>query len=363
MHRELLLHPPRVMPDIEHRPVYRHVVIGPPGLQDRLAAGDVGVQAGRVAPDRIAGIVLQRSIEQPTGPGRVLGAVAGPVEENVVDSVQEELIDLGLDLRQCGPEMVAHPRAGFRSHQRFAHYMRRRRGHTVNHRLGMIFANVVRLAPYARDFERAGAEGFGLGYPGCGVQVKQIRRRPVRLVARGAPLSLGPPGEGLDILQVQIGEGLAIVALDPGDYFAISLSEKFGQMSGQTISAAFLEFFGQFLAPVAPELEGVMVHRARKDNTAAGERFVEMLEVRRHCPWRVGINRLSRPAGRGAFNRSPGELPAQFTLIVGDHRVAIVIGDHRTAERPARARGHVHPHAQAPGFFGRVTHHLDELRR
>ena len=87
------------MPCIVQWPIKQNVVVGSGLLQDRLTAGDIGIQRWQIMPDGVTGIQLCRRIEQPARPLDVGGTVRGAVVDDVVDTREHLAIDHFLDLR------------------------------------------------------------------------------------------------------------------------------------------------------------------------------------------------------------------------------------------------------------------------
>jgi hypothetical protein len=57
------------MPEVVDGPINEEIVVGLAGLEERLTAGDVGVEAvAKIAPERIPGVELGRGVEKPAGP-------------------------------------------------------------------------------------------------------------------------------------------------------------------------------------------------------------------------------------------------------------------------------------------------------
>jgi hypothetical protein len=97
------------------------------------------------------------------------------------------------------------------------------RGHPDHERLGKILvpADIEGFAAESGDREGRGAENLRFGNVGVGVEVEQVAGRAVRLVAHEEPVGVGPLDPGVQVIEVQLGERIAVVALDAGERVAV----------------------------------------------------------------------------------------------------------------------------------------------
>ena len=66
-------------------------------------------EVGGVAPDAVRGAHVDRGVELPARPRIVFGRIAGAVEEHAVDAGAEHQVEVGLQLREAGAEMLGEP--------------------------------------------------------------------------------------------------------------------------------------------------------------------------------------------------------------------------------------------------------------
>jgi len=72
---------------------------------------------------------------------------------------------------------------------------------------------------------------------------------------------------------------------------------------------------------------------------------------------------MARAPRRRALDIAARELLRERAVLVSYDRVGVALGNGRPAEGPARARGHVDPHAEPRGLAHRVIEHGEPFRR
>ena len=222
------------LPEIVDGKVQQHVVGGRAALQDGLAAGDVGVEEGQVAPETALGTKIDCRIKLPARPGRLGRRIRNAVKEQMVCAGKEQVIRRVLGLRQRGLEMIRQPRERFRGRP-FAPARVRRGGGKLVHQY-ILFAETAKDLRF-RDVRR-------------GVKVHEICGSAVRLIAGEIAATVRPVRPAPDPVDVQIGDRLAVILLhavhDPG----IAVAGQGGQPGAQIVAAAFPELVEKVRRPI-----------------------------------------------------------------------------------------------------------------
>ena len=94
-------------------------------------------------------------------------------------------------------------------------------------------AHLGGIPPEARDRERRRTEDFRLGDVDGAVEVEQVGRGPVGLVADLEALTMGPVDPTLEILEVEGSEGVAVIRLDSGEGLPIDRGDGGGVAGGE----------------------------------------------------------------------------------------------------------------------------------
>ena len=106
--------------------------------------------------------------------------------EDVVDAISEDAIELGFHKGEGLFPMIAEPRGALGGGEVVARDVGGGGGEADNEGLGeilIVVGDVGGVAAEAGDGERRGAEDFGLGDVGVGVEIEQVAGRAVGLVA------------------------------------------------------------------------------------------------------------------------------------------------------------------------------------
>src|SRR5437868_5476856 len=94
------------------------------------------------------------------------------------------------------------------------------------------------------------AKNLSFGDVCGGVDVHEIPRCAVRLITREASARVGPFRPTLDISQMRIGNGLAIVAFDASDRIFGTFAEEGRKLSSEVVATAGLEFAEEIWSPL-----------------------------------------------------------------------------------------------------------------
>src|SRR5437016_5936597 len=87
-----------------------------------------------------------------------------------------------------------------------------------------------------------GTENFGFGNVSSGVNIQQISRGTMGLVAREASVSMTPVRPAFDVGEVQIRNGFAAIALDASDCIFRTFAEQGRQLCAKIVASACLKF-------------------------------------------------------------------------------------------------------------------------
>ena len=150
------------------------VVVGLSHLHEALHALDVFHQFGGVAPDTVCRTHVDGGIELPAWPGSLAWRIGGAVEQHVVDARNEELIDLGLHLRQRGTEVLRQPRHRLARHQRLARDVGGTRRIFQRGQRTEGLHREARILTQAADAEVRQVEALYFGYVGGGIEVYEV---------------------------------------------------------------------------------------------------------------------------------------------------------------------------------------------
>src|SRR5262245_39661752 len=121
-----------------------------------------------------------------------------------------------------------------------------------------------------------GAEHFRLRNVCGGIDVQQVSRRPVGLVAGKASVGVAPTGPTLDVGKVQIGNGLAVVVFDTGASVRWPLAEERRQLRAKVVAAAGFELSEEISRVLCAVIfKGIVEMRARLFTVIVGKRSIE----------------------------------------------------------------------------------------
>ena len=258
-------------------------------MQDGLAAGGVGVELRQVMPQAPVRPEIDRGVKLPAGPGRFDRRVGNAVEENMIVAGQKQEVRRLFDQRKRGLKMIGQPGEGFRGGKRPPGEMRGGGGKLVH---GIVLRALS-------------AEGhlFGFGDVGGGINIHQVGGRAVRLVAAQAAVAVGPGRPILDVGQVQIGQGLAVIGPDARGRFLRPFAEQGGQLRPQIISPARGKLGEQRGRPFrAVILVRIVEVGAGHGSLIDGEMLVEIRQIGVHCRGGKGIQHRADPAGGRALD-------------------------------------------------------------
>ena len=212
-----------VVEEVFEGPIKQDVVVGLAALQNGLDAGDVVVEGAEIVPPRVVGIELGGGVEKPAGPRGVLRRVNGAVVKDVVDAVGKNAVELGLHEGEGFLPVIAEPRGGFAGGERVAGDVRGGRGEANDQGFGevlVIVGDVGGVATEAGDRKGRGTKNLGFGDVGVGVEIEEITGSAVALVAHDVAVIMRPFYPRAQVVEVELGEGLAVVALDAAEGFA-----------------------------------------------------------------------------------------------------------------------------------------------
>ena len=385
---ELLLETLGIHPVVVKRPVDEHVVVNRGGLRNRLDARHIGVEDVSRPPERIEPVHLARCIKRPSGPFRLGRRIAEAVIEHVVDARKEKPVEKRLHRTGRLAEVFAHPRAAFGGDKRIGRraevfHVRRGRGELRDEDVA-----VARTHERGRDTRilrsrLVAAEHFGLGDVGKRIEIKPVRRRPMRLVARTDAARRAPRRPlRKDILDHHLGQRLAVITLDTPDCVRIAHARELGIMVLDPISAALQKRRRKLLRPPSAEiLVAVVVQVFGFRGIRRIKRRGERREKARHggrrerihhraVPTRSGPLHLlpRRPHGQHDFPALPFATP-EDSRFLGRRRIDLnhpctVFGRQlRSAEAPAAPGREIHADALLPRESNGHREGLQPLRR
>ena len=270
---------------VEDGEVEQHVVVGLPRLHERLHARGVRVELREVAPPGVLRVELDGGVEQPAGPRLARRRVGAAVIDDVVHAAEEEVVERGAHVGQLGDEVLGEPRRRFGRREALAGDVRRRR----------------------RELEARELGALGLGDVGRGVEIEDVGRRAVRLVAHDAAARVRPVGPRLgEAVEHEVGDGLAIVGEHAPRGVRRAALEQRGQIEAQIVAAARLELVEHPRRPVALAARVVhlvrVVEEAAHAHVAAGEGAVEPAQVVGDRLAREVVDDVPLAARRGALD-------------------------------------------------------------
>ena len=356
------------MPDVVDRQIDEEIVVGLPHLKKALTTGDVVEEGRGIAPDGVGGRHVHRGVELPPGPRIILGAIAGAVEEHVVDARDEHQVHVGLALREAGAEMLGEPGERLAAHQRLTTDVSCAGGIFQDGEVGIVFlANGVHPQPL--DAEGAESEALTFGDIVGGVGVDEVRGTAVSLSPRDGALPVCPfrplPGE---VLVQQLAQRLTIVADDAArGLIGIVRTDKLVPMLFQFISATAGELFQERRRPVSTiHLVRVVEEIVRHGRTRLLERFADIVEI---APYGILVVMVHHPSF--STRGSALHLLACLAHLEGHARVSILAEDglarrvavahRRASEGPPRACAHVDADADILPYVLTEAQHLHPL--
>ena len=157
------------------------------------------------------------------------------------------------------------------------------------------------------NLRRVELGALGLGDVGRGVEVEDVGRRAVRLIAHDAAARVRPVGPRLgEAFEHEVGDGLAIVGEHAPRGVRRAALEQRGQMQSQIVAAARLELVEHPRRPVALAARVVhlvrVVEEAAHAHVAAGEGAVEPAQVVGDRLAREVVDHVPLAARRGALD-------------------------------------------------------------
>ena len=120
--------------------------------------------------------------------------------------------------------MIAEPRRAFGRSERVPGDVGGGGGETDDERLGQVLVvvrNVGDVAAEAGNGERGGAEDLGFRDVGVGVEIEEIAGGAVGLVADDVAAIVRPLYPGAEVVEVELGKGFTVVALDAAKGVAV----------------------------------------------------------------------------------------------------------------------------------------------
>ena len=184
------------MPNIVLREVEQQLIIRLTGREERLATGNIVSQRAHITPKGRRRAHIDRGIESPGRELRPLGRVGRTMKDEVIHPRGQHLVDLGLALRKGGAEMLRQPRQCLGRGGTFTRKVGSRRGKFQDSRCAVVgFAD--RIVAQLWQVELRASERFTLGNIDRCVDINQVGRRSMRLVARDGSVSMCPRRPGL----------------------------------------------------------------------------------------------------------------------------------------------------------------------
>ena len=141
----------------------------------------------------------------------------------MVDAVGKNAVELGLHEGEGFLPVIAEPRGGFAGGERVAGDVRGGRGEANDQGFGevlVIVGDVGGVAAEAGDRKGRGTKNLGFGDVGVGVEIEEITGSAVALIAHDVAVIMRPFYPRAQVVEVELGEGLAVVALDAAEGFA-----------------------------------------------------------------------------------------------------------------------------------------------
>ena len=233
-----------VGPDVGVGEVEGDVVGGGAFAQHGAGALDVGGDGGHSA--GVPGVFVVDDgggVEAGAGVGEGVGGVGPAVADDLVDAVDEVDVDFAFEVDGGGAEGGGvEPGEGFGGGDGDVHEVRGGGG----------VAGGAKIVEVKFGLELAFREvGFGVGEEAGG-------RGAVALDAEAGVVFVGEGLEaGVEVVGVEFGDGSAEVVAD-GVGFGADVSDEGGEVGGEVVAAAFLEFGEEVVGPVfALDFEGV----------------------------------------------------------------------------------------------------------
>ena len=110
----------------------------------------------------------------------------------MVHAREEEEVEVGLHLRERHAEMFGQPGKGLARGERLAHDVGRTRGILQRGQVAQVLGGEAGVGAQAANVEVAQSEALYLWYVDGSIDVEQVARRAVALVARGGTVLVGP---------------------------------------------------------------------------------------------------------------------------------------------------------------------------
>ena len=197
--------------------------------------------------------------------------------------------------------MLGQPRERLGGGERLARNMCCRRGILQHRDVGVILLREAGIGTKSLDAEVGEPETLALRYIDSGIDIQQVGRTAMRLIARNTPMPMRPvrPLSG-EILEKQFAERLTIVTGDAAPVISTEhgvllttrggllivrgkLLIKYIYKRLQIISATALELLVQLRRPVRPiHFVGIIKHHRRERHLLMGKGGIEPRQIMRH---------------------------------------------------------------------------------
>ena len=137
------------------------------------------------------------------------------MEKDVVDSGKEHEVEVGFALRKRGAEMLGKPCKGLRRGVLLARNVGGGRSILEHRDVGEVLLGEAFVLAKSTDAEIAESEAFTFGNIDGGIDIKQVGRAAVCLIACDAVVAMCPISPlGGEILQEEVAKRFAVVADD-----------------------------------------------------------------------------------------------------------------------------------------------------
>ena len=276
------------------------------------------------------------------------------MEVDVVDAAGEHQVEVGLHLRQRSTEVLRQPGERLTTRQWFPRHMGCRRGILQHRHIAEVLPRLTRVGTQSLDAKIGESETLYLRDVDSGIEIQQVGRRTVRLVAHLDAMFVGPCHPLLgEILEQQVGERLAVVAEHL--IAVVHHAQQFGQMLAQVVAAPLLEFIEERGSPVGTiHLVRVVEERVRVRDARRSEGLFETFQIVADGLTVEVVYDKAFTSGCGALYLLPrtayvhgvGGITTYHSVLEDGLARCLFQGDVRAAERPARTTVHVNLNTQ-----------------
>ena len=258
--------------------------------------------------------------------------------------------------------MLGKPSQSLRRRILLAGDVRSRRGEFQGQRIAVVGTG-DRVFPETGNVEFRPAESLALGDVHHRIQVQDVGRRAVGLVADEGTVSMGPfrPGSQ-EILLKHLTETFPVIAHGPDIPLRILGT---GQFRDNVVTIPFPKEFRQLLRPVgAVYFVGIIEKDGWPGGSGGAESPVEAVQVEGDGFLVIMVHDQAFPARGGPFHLLTGRNRGDGPVFPDGHLLGrVTLRDAGTAERPSGSTVHVHFQPQPFRFGTHVPVHLHPLRR